>query len=62
MIQNFSDEYLDEYLKYLGLEINEQNRKLSLWALNAPVPAGWKEGVSEEGDVYYWKEDENQEK
>jgi hypothetical protein len=55
MQQSFSEDYINDYLTHVGLPINEKNKRLAEWALNAPVPAGWKEEVSQEGDVYYWR-------
>lgn len=57
--QQFSDEYLEQYLTHLKIDVNPQNKKLALWALNAPVPSGWEEGITKEGDLYYWKTNAN---
>jgi hypothetical protein len=29
---------------------------MALWALAAPIPAGWHEGTTPQGDLYFWRE------
>ncbi|EAR84626.2 WW domain protein (macronuclear) [Tetrahymena thermophila SB210] len=52
-------EEIIEYAKYLGMDIQKDQRYLYIAeeGLRAPLPEGWKEYITQEGEIYYFNQE-----